>query len=86
MQGQQQLPSNIPIDQLEAIKCIKCDCPDFVTITHMKRIPPILSPNGQEGIANLTIQRCVQCGWIFNVDEWRKYRTQDTEESSIIVK
>ena len=81
-----QAPINVPLDQLQDIPCIKCGCPDFITVTHMKHINKIVSPNGQEGIANMNMQRCIKCGWNFNATEWKAFKEQNGETESAIIK
>jgi hypothetical protein len=54
-----------------------CNCNIFIEAANLKYISPIISPTGQQTIATLLIGKmCVQCGKIFNPDEWLKNREE----------
>jgi len=75
--AQQQINLNIDPSKLPDIYCIKCKCANFKSITKMKYLSVIQSPNGKEGAINMNFIVCDSCGHIFNLEEW-KYGTQKT--------
>ena len=60
----QQNLDDIDINSLEDIDCENCDSTGFVSIYTLKKIPAIMSPDGQEHILPVFLRfECIDCGF-----------------------
>lgn len=70
----------IDINQLEDICCIECSNKEFQNITRIKFLPSTVSPNGQEGFANVLLHKCDNCGWTFDPNQYKIWRNDKLKE------
>ena len=64
-QGKHQpVPQQVQVDlsQAETMKCEYCGNYVFIKGTVLKRLSPLVSPTGQEGIVPIEIYSCGNCG------------------------
>ena len=85
----QQFPGaqvSISEDQLrefESLKCGVCGGKEFIETIEVKRLPIILSPEGQGGIIRIKTLKCIKCGTGLNpitgvskdIDDGKKQET-----------
>lgn len=71
---QGRIPVGLPpnVQNFPDIKCVACGCDEFIPVIKMKYMSSIASPNGRDGIVNLTTNRCRKCDKIFLIDEWKR--------------
>jgi len=78
--------ANIKMEELDELACPVCKNNHFVPTEKIKRIPALLSPNGQAGIAQLKIGvTCVKCGYFIAAKEMLVAATGNNMASTIFV-
>ena len=60
--GQQNL--NLKMSDTEALKCDKCGCQRFISISLLRRVSPLVSPTSQEAMVPINTYQCSNCGWV----------------------
>src|ERR1019366_10724062 len=55
---------NVDPSTLDDIKCDKCQDLRFQQVVLIKRVPKLISPTGQEGLAPIPVFACLNCGWV----------------------
>ncbi len=58
---------NVDLKKAETLECKKCNNNVFLLTYIIKRISPILSPNGQEAIVPVQVYSCGSCGEILDM-------------------
>jgi hypothetical protein len=55
---------NLDYGDLESVECEECKCQTFVAAMVIKKIPALVSPTGQGGLAPVQIYQCSQCAHV----------------------
>jgi DNA-directed RNA polymerase subunit RPC12/RpoP len=58
---------NVDLKKAETLECKECNNNVFLLTYIIKRISPILSPNGQEAIVPVQVYSCGSCGEILDM-------------------
>ena len=64
MQGQQPDLSNVDLSKASTMKCEKCGGVGFRQTLMLKKLSPLVSPNGQEAIIPVGVFACDSCGHV----------------------
>jgi hypothetical protein len=56
--------AKVDLGQAETMKCDECDNYLFLTSYVLKRISPLVSPTGEEGIVPIQVYSCGNCGHV----------------------
>tara|TARA_Y100000389_G_C17252648_1_gene408904 strand:+ start:163 stop:384 length:222 start_codon:yes stop_codon:yes gene_type:complete len=62
MDPQQQY--NIDLSQTTPVHCEKCGCEHFTEVSLMRKLSPMLSPNGQAAMIPIPVYACAKCGHV----------------------
>ena len=55
---------NIDLTHAKTMECEKCQCKAFKQTMMLKKLSPLISPNGQEAIVPVAAFACDSCGHI----------------------
>ena len=55
---------NVDLSHAKTLKCEQCGCLGFKQTLMLKKLSPLISPNGQEAIVPVAAFCCEQCGHI----------------------
>ena len=55
---------NVDLTHATTMECEKCKCKAFKQTLMLKKLSPLVSPNGQEAIVPVTVFCCESCGHI----------------------
>jgi hypothetical protein len=55
----------IDVKNAEQQRCEKCDCPNFIAAVSLYKVSALLSPTGQELMAQVPVLVCLDCGQPF---------------------
>jgi hypothetical protein len=55
---------NVDLTHAKTLECEKCQCKGFKQTMMLKKLSPLLSPNGQESIIPVAAFACEACGHI----------------------
>ena len=55
---------NIDLTHAKTLECEKCQCKGFKQTLMLKKLSPLVSPNGQEAIIPVGVFACESCGHI----------------------
>ena len=61
--------SNFDMSKTTEVKCEKCDGALFANAVKIRRLSPILSPNGEEMFAPIPAYHCLKCKTEFVIYE-----------------
>tara|TARA_Y100001963_G_C6531300_1_gene331192 strand:- start:159 stop:398 length:240 start_codon:yes stop_codon:yes gene_type:complete len=64
VQGKDGTVNNIDLTHAKTLKCEKCECLGFKQTLMLKKLSPLVSPNGQETIIPVAAFACEACGHI----------------------
>jgi hypothetical protein len=64
----------LKLKDLDTVECEKCKNPTFIQVHLLRKISPVLSPNGKSGFLPLPVFQCAGCGYI---NEELMPRTED---------
>ena len=53
---------NIDLTHAQTLECEKCQCKGFKQTLMLKKLSPLMSPNGQEAIIPVGVFACESCG------------------------
>ena len=53
---------NIDLTHAKTLECEKCKCKGFKQTLMLKKLSPLVSPNGQEAIIPVAVFACEACG------------------------
>ena len=54
--------SNVDLTHAKTLECEKCGCKGFKQTMMLKKLSPLVSPNGQEAIIPVGVFACESCG------------------------
>ena len=63
-QGGTSTLDNIDLTHAKTLECEKCSCKGFKQTLMLKKLSPLVSPNGQEAIVPVTVFCCESCGHV----------------------
>ena len=55
---------NVDLTHAKTIECEKCKCVGFKQTMMLKKLSPLISPNGQEAIVPVGVFACEACGHV----------------------
>ena len=55
-------PKQLNIEDTESLKCDACGNYTFIKSYFIRRVSPLMSPNGQEGMIPIEVFACGNCG------------------------
>ena len=55
---------NIDLTHAKTLECEKCKCKGFKQTLMLKKLSPLVSPNGQEAIIPVGVFACDSCGHV----------------------
>lgn len=55
---------NIDLTHAKTLECEKCQCVGFKQTMMLKKLSPLVSPNGQEAIIPVGVFACESCGHV----------------------
>ena len=55
---------NVDLTHATTMECEKCKCKAFKQTLMLKKLSPLVSPNGQEAIVPVTVFCCESCGHV----------------------
>ena len=56
--------SNVDLTHAKTLECEKCGCKGFKQTMMLKKLSPLISPNGQEAIVPVAVFACEKCSHI----------------------
>jgi len=60
----QQQQFNIDLSQTTPVHCEKCHHEHFTEVALMRKLSPMLSPNGQPALIPIPVFACAKCGHV----------------------
>ena len=64
IKGQDGALNNVDLTHATTLECEECKCKGFKQTMMLKKLSPLVSPNGQEAIIPVAAFCCEQCGHI----------------------
>ena len=56
--------SNVDLTHAKTLECERCGCKGFKQTMMLKKLSPLVSPNGQETIVPAAVFGCEKCGHV----------------------
>ena len=56
--------SNVDLTHAKTLECDECGCKGFKQTLMLKKLSPLVSPNGQEAIVPVGVFACDSCGHV----------------------
>ena len=56
--------SNVDLTHAKTLECEECGCQGFKQTLMLKKLSPLVSPNGQEAIVPVGVFACESCGHV----------------------